>query len=213
MDHRLPFVLTAIALAYLIGMGNAYALVVQIDSQSAFSADGTIFQNTNWDSYGAGFFYPPSSFTVGDLTFVAGGQNIIGGVGTPYNLSRNLFTDNFGLGMTILIAGTYDMFAVNAGHFAFPGSAVFTITTNLGTYTFNETVSVAYNQGPLTFLGFEADAGEFFTSVNWTWGFSGVNAVGVTDVQLGSIPEPATLALLGLGLAGLGFNKRRSKNS
>ncbi len=72
------------------GEAGVQAAVLQIGTQSAFSASGTIVQNTNWDSFGPGFFYPGSPYTVGDLTFVEGSRNLIGGAGTFYNLARNL---------------------------------------------------------------------------------------------------------------------------
>ena len=39
-----------------------------------------------------------------------------------------------------------------------------------------------------------------------------INLDDVDVVQLNGVPEPATLALLGLGLAGLGFSRRRKLN-
>jgi hypothetical protein len=195
------------------GLGEARAGVIQINSQAALSASGTIVQNTNWDAYGPGFFFPPSPFTVGDLTFIAGGQNLIGGTGTGYNLARNLFTDNFVRGTTIQTAGAFDLFGLNAGNFFSAGNTTFTVVTNLSTYTFNESLNSAVNQAPLTFVGFEATGGEFFTSVAW----SSNNATGVTDVQLGTavaaIPEPSSLILLGTATAGLagcvGWRRRK----
>jgi hypothetical protein len=186
-----------------------YANVTSVGSQATFSALGTIAQNTNWDAYGSGFSFPGSPFTVGDLTFVAGVENIIGGTGTTYNLARNLLTDNNFAGTTAVIASTYDLFAVNAGNFFDSGTATFTVTTNLGNYSFNEFVFTAVDGAPLTFLGFHADAGEYFTAVNW----SGLYATGVTDIQLGitAVPEPEIYAMMGIGLALIGFVARRKR--
>jgi hypothetical protein len=168
------------------GEARVQAAVLQIGTQSAFSASGTIVQNTNWDSFGPGFFFPGSPYTVGDLTFVEGAQNLIGGAGTLYNLARNLFTDNAVLGTTVVSANTYNLFGFNAGNFYGDGSTTFTLTTNVSTYTFNETVLTAANQAPLTFFGFQATDGEYFSSIQWT----SPNATGITDVQLGVVPGP-----------------------
>ena len=185
----------------------ASATVIQIGSQAAFSASGTIVQNTNWDSYGAGFFFPGSPFVVGDLTFIAGGQNLIGGVGTVYNFARNLFTDNNVLGTMALIANSYDLLGFNAGNFFGTGTTTFVIATNLGSYTFPDNVNTATNLAPLSFFGFKAGAGESFSSISW----SGSQATGITDVQIGEskIPEPTALVLLGMGLTSLGLIRRR----
>jgi hypothetical protein len=149
---------------------------------------------------------------VGNETYIQGGQNLIGGVGTAYNLARNLFTDNFIQGTTIQIAGNFNLFGVNAGNFFGGGPTTFTVTTNVTTYTFNETLNTAVNQAPLTFVGFEATGGENITSVAW----SSPNATGVTDVQLGTasvVPEPSSLILLGTATASLagcvGWRRRK----
>jgi PEP-CTERM motif len=39
-----------------------------------------------------------------------------------------------------------------------------------------------------------------------------VQTVNIVDISPSSVPEPATLSLLGLGLAGVGFMRRRKKN-
>lgn len=196
---------TALALA-----SAAQAAVVQIGTQGAFTAAGAITQNTNWDAYGTGFTTPGNNFVVGDMTFVEGGQNLIGGVG-GYGMLRPLFTDNFVAGTTILIAGLHNLFGLNAGNFFGTGPTTFTLTTNLGAYVFNDIVDTATGQAPLSFHGFQAGPGEYFTSVAW----SSAQATGVTDVQLGAaagVPEPATWALMisGFGLAGASLRRRRT---
>ena len=149
--------------------------------------------------------------TVGDLTFVAGGQSLIGGTGTGYNLARNLFTDNYVAGTTIQIAGNHSLFAFNLGNFYRATGANINVATNLGSYNFTPAVGTATNNGALTFLGLQASAGEYFTSVS----YSGGGATGATDIQLGSsgaVPEPAAWALMisGFGMAGSMIRRRKT---
>jgi hypothetical protein len=197
-------------LVLLIVAGGARAAITQVGSQALFSTLGTITQNTNWDAYGQGWTFPGDDFVVGDLTFVAGGQNVIGGTGTWYNTARNLLTDNYIQGTTVMTANTYNLYAVNAGNFFGNGAETFNIFTNLGNYSFSESLSDASNLAPLTFIGFEAGPGEYFTSVTW----SDAYATGVTDIQLGTVavvPEPGSYAMLLAGLGLLGFMARRIK--
>ena len=179
-----------------------------VGSQASFSALGATAQNTNFDAYPTDgtFSYPGSPFTVGDLTFVEGSQNLIGGT-VSYGFARNLLTDNQVKGTTIQIAGAYDLFAFNAGNFFSAGNANFAVTTNLATYQFVENISSG--AAGLSFIGFQAGAGEYFTSV----AISGSYATGVTDVQLAqAVPEPETYALMLAGLAAMGFVIRRRRS-
>lgn len=197
--------LFAASILALSMVGSAHSNVVTVGSQASFSALGTVVQNTNWDSYGTGWTYPGNSFVVGDLTFVQGGTNLIGG--SAYGMVRNLLTDDNVRGTTALVANTYDLFAFSAGNFLDAAASNFFVTTNLGSYSFSEVVPIYANGGSLSFIGFAADPGEYFTSVAWY----GNGATGVTDIQLGSanVPEPGSLALLGLGLAGLAYSRKR----
>jgi hypothetical protein len=197
----------AVAVVATLAAASANAGVTTIGSQAAFSAAGVIGQDTNWDAYGPGFFFPGSPVVVGDLTFLEGAQNLIGGVGTGYDLARNLFTDNNVAGTTINIAGSWDLFAFNLGNFFNADTAIVNLTTNVGSYTFSEAVGSAVNGGALSFAGFRADPGEHFTSVS----FFSPNATGATDVQLGSVPEPAAWALMLTGFFGAGAVLRASR--
>ena len=188
---------------------TAQAQVTFVSSQAAFSALGTTTQNTNFDAYATGgaYSYPGSPFMVGDLTFVAGGRNLIGGAGGDYGFSRNLLVDDNSKGTTIQIAGTHDLFALNAGNFDSTGPANFAVTTNLSSYQFTE--NVAHGDLGFTFIGFQASAGEYFTSV----AVSGVNNTGMTDVQLATqaVPEPGTYMLMLAGIGAMAFVARRRR--
>lgn len=206
--------LFAIALFSLAGfVGQAQADVVSIDTQSSFSALGSISQNTNFDAYVDEWTYPGSPFTVGSLTFVEGGRNLIGG-SLGYSMSRNLLTDDYISGTTVNISGNYNLFSLNAGNFINASNTSFNVTTNLGSYSFDQNIGLAANGGALTFVGFKASQGEFFTSVR----VYGSGATGFTDVQIGSVsavPEPETYAMLfaGLGLIGAAVKRRKAKQA
>ena len=188
---------------------TAQAHVTFVSSQAAFSALGTTTQNTNFDAYPTGgtFSYPGSMFTVGDLTFAEGGQNAIGGKGGDYGFVRNLLIDDYSAGTTIQIAGTYDLFALNAGSIWDTFAEKFTVTTNVSSYQFVENVSNA--RLGLSFIGFRASAGEYFTSVE----VSAFNDTGMTDIQLAqAVPEPGTYMLMLAGIGAMAFVTRRRRS-
>src|SRR5258708_38242081 len=109
---KLAFLVALSGLA--ISVGAAQASVVEINSQAAFSASGTILQNTNWDSYGTGFSLPGSPFTVGNLQFISGPQRVIVGTGSCLNPASNLFPDAFNRATPAEIAASFDLVPVNA---------------------------------------------------------------------------------------------------
>ena len=197
-----------VLLAVLLSPMASNAGLIEIATQGDLDAAGNITQNTNWDTYGTGFTHPGSPFVVGDITFVAGGTNVIGGI-DGYGMDRALLTDDNVLGTESLIANTYDLLGFNAGNFFSAADALFTITTNLSTYDFTYNVLSYASGGTLTFFGFQATGGEYIESFAW----SGSGATGLTDIQIGttSVPEPSTLAIFGIGLLGMATSRRRKQ--
>ena len=198
----------AAAIAGMSITTGAQAAISIVATQAAFSAAGTIVQNTNFDTNGNVATLPGSIYAVGALTFVAGDEHYIGGI-DDHGMDRSLLTDNSSRGTTVQIVGVNDLFAFNAGNFRSGSTTVIDIVTNLGSYQFTPSTSYYSYHGTLTFLGYKAGAGEYFTSV----AFSGLQLTGGTDFQIGtSVPEPGSWALIviGFGLTGAAMRRRVS---
>ncbi len=174
--------------------GPAHAVMIvtinQVGTDVVMSATGTVNLAdltffSNQSSLGPGMNSRDGVFRVG----ASGPADMYTGVIAPFFGSS--------VGFTAASSGTGDLFGFVAGPFVVPDNYVSGAALS-GTATFANT----------TFAMLGIAAGTFTSS----WG-TGANADSLT-LQIGpiSVPEPGTLALLGLGLAGLGLSRRRKAN-
>ena len=205
------------AAACLVALGlssAANATLLSFSDLSTFQTQGTIAENYGFDpDFPSGQInFPGDPYTAHGVTYTSSHNEILGSFSGNNNPSAWIANANL-TPLTGTISGAYDMFAFDLGVFGTTNLLDYTLTTNLGTYTFNNVSVPNLNTQLQTFFGYTAGVGEHFTAFSFSAQGSG-GGPALDNVMLGaqavvSVPEPATLLLFSAGLGGIGALRRR----
>ena len=198
------------------------ALLAVLLSPMAANADVITFTDVNLAS---GNPVTVDGFTTttttggGSISFIGSGQFTglhLGGANTP-----GLYTLNFSELITSIVI---EFDALSSTGPNLPVETLFNFATNngvaaigytnqFGTIFDGTTITSTENdgQGIIDFMG--AAFSTFSFDHNQGFGQNGfvIERLVVTTADVAAVPEPGTLALLGIGLAGMGFSKRKKK--
>lgn len=192
-------------------ISNAQAGLIQsFSSEGAYLAALDGLYTETYEAFAA--FDTPSNFSSDGFTYTGTGDN------------STLFVDNDGAGGTGLVLQTF--VAADSIEFSFTSGNINAVGGYFWSANFNQVVDPAgiidllFSDGTSetlssptfdTFRGYIFDAP--VTSLRITPTSGGDNSATINDFTVGSaavsVPAPSTLALFGLGLAGLGWKSRK----
>ncbi len=160
--------------------------------------------------------YYGSSLTVGGVTFSDNEPRLFVLSGGYYGDS---FTSNYlnnnarGSQIDVSFANPVYGFAMDLGTIYNWGGGPLQLTFNFAGSS--ETINLPgelYNSGPLTFSGFTSDSA--FSSISISDPTNGLAIDNFTFASTANnVPEPGSLALLGFGMAGLAYSRKRKAQS
>jgi len=222
-------------LVSLVCVGNAYGGLITYSSRVSFDLDATglpveDFEKGNISAGSAGNFTDPLDSTTNNTYFSPGDilpgltlqtpfpndpgfDLILVGAGTVGNPSKAVFatvpSDTLDLlfnaanavGMDVLISSSDEIVDVSifgTGNILLNSFAV--SATSAGVF-----FGVISDMGPIERINLSSRSNPSQGTGGW---FEGVD-----NIAFGTIPEPTTLALMGLGLAGIGYRRHRSKKA
>lgn len=215
MNNRTKRVWIAVGIALVSSacvFGNAQANVTEYTDSTAFNALGAIAFDTAFSAGGQAFAYPGDPYAIGGVTYHSG-SNVIVGTTSPYHPLVDMLAYDHWSPMTGTVDPGYNLFGFDLAMFGAASDVTLSLATNLGSYSFDLGTPQLAGSG-VEFFGFAADPGETVTDFSLSSAQGSGSAPGITNVEVGTaVPEPASLALFGMGIAGLGLVRRRQRQS
>jgi hypothetical protein len=213
--YTLRLLRIVVAAVLVVASLPAFSGVTTFSNRSTFSALGTIAENYGFEDLntaaGGGVFFPGDPWNAHGVTYNTTGNNIVVGPAGASVASKVFSANSFGIPLNGTMAVHYDLFGFDAGSFLGASPANIVLVTNIGTYSFTNQALPA--MPVLSFFGFSAGPGEYFTSFSIST-LAASTIPGIDNVTLGfaavtAVPEPATNAMLLAGLMLLGARVRR----
>lgn len=206
------FNLSVLCISSALFASNSFAAVILTNDIAGFQNFGNTNVVSDFEEFNqSGFSAPSDPFLQGGISY-SNADNLIINDNTPYTTNgTNMFVNNYWNPVEGTFYENFSLFGFDAGWSnQDDNGTTITIGTNLDTYSFNVDFEIASSAN---FYGFVADDNEYFTSFNITStndrALNAIDNVTVGAVGPTSIPEPASLAILGLGLAGIGFSRKK----
>ncbi len=184
--------------------------IVTYNDPAAFDAAGVIVYNSNFDDFSSGFSPVGATWWRGGVTYM-GPESVLVVVGTQTTFAplRNVLAYNMLNPLTGTVDSGYDMFGFQLAVIGDSNPVDVNLYTNIGSYSFTG-ISVPNASVGFNFWGFVLTGGEEFTGFSLSPS-SIYTGPAITDVAVGDIPEPSTIGLTLIGLAGLGAGLLKRK--